>query len=63
VGIEKPGDWNDPAAGLLSQKRMSNPPHQNMPSTMAPTKAKAMYAVTTLNLLTKGRKVIGILPS
>jgi len=26
---------------------------------MAPTKAKAMYAVTTLNLLTKGRKAIG----
>jgi hypothetical protein len=32
-----------------------------MPSTMAPTKAKAMYAVTTLNPLTNGRKVIGIL--
>jgi len=28
---------------------------------MAPTKAMAMYAVTTLNLLTKGRKAIGIL--
>ena len=30
-----------------------------MPSTMAPTKAKATYAVTTLSLLTK---VMGMLP-
>ena len=29
-----------------------------MPSTMAPTKAKAMYAVNTLKLLTEGRRVI-----
>jgi hypothetical protein len=58
---KKPGGWSDPGR-RVSKIRFLFVERQNTPSTMAPTRAKARYAVTTLNLVTKGRTTIFMPP-
>jgi hypothetical protein len=66
---KKTGGWIDPGRrvqkirfvgrrSVFSLGKRVKTEDQIMPSTMAPTKAKARYAVTTPNLLTKGRNAI-----